>query len=143
MEDYQINIGDVLYLRCGHCNPPKNKFFIIASLEPEPILLFINSRLNDFVNNNPNLKPCHVLIEQSEHTFLQYDSWVNCCAPCFEFSLENIEQDMQYGGKHCGMLSNLAIDNILIGIKNSPTLEQKNKNRILASLTSISLPQAG
>lgn len=137
MDDYQVRIGDILFLRCGHCIPPKNKYFVVVSIEPSPILLFVNSKLNDYVKNNPSLYPYHTSIKQSEHTFLKYDSWVNCCDPCIEFNLDNIEQDMKYGGKLCGVLSNIATNSIFEGVKNNPLLKRKIKARILKSLEEL------
>ena len=134
MEDYQVATGDILLLRCGHCTPPKNKYFVVVSIDPDPILLFINSKLNDFVKNNSNLYPYHTSIKESEHAFLKYDSWVDCCDPCIEFSFDGIEQDIKYGGEYCGVLSNTAAKIIFEGVQKNPLLKRKIKIKILHSL---------
>jgi len=133
----ELEIGDVLLLYCGHCTPPKPKYFIITVIEPEPILLFINSKLNNFIQNNPYLHPCHISIKYLEQNFLSHDSWVNCCEPCLEFSITDIERDLKYGGKHCGSLSNKGISNIIDGVKDSPVMKRKLKHRILNSLVLV------
>ena len=51
--DYdEIEIGDILLMHCDICKPPKNKYFIVAVIEPEPVLLFVNSELNNYVRNS-------------------------------------------------------------------------------------------
>lgn len=133
--DYDdIEVGDVLYLYCGHCTPPKLKYFVVVTVIPEPILLFINSELNSYVNTHSYLLPCHILIERSDNNFLKRDSWVNCCEPCHEFTIDNIERDLKYGGKCCGSLTRNGILNIIAGVKSSPVMKRKIKKRILESL---------
>lgn len=134
MEDYQVKTGDILFLRCGHCTPPKNKYFVVVSIDPDPILFFINSKLNDFVRNNLNLYPYHTSIKVSEHGFLKYDSWVDCCDPCIEFNFDGIEQDMKYGGEFCGVLSNTAANCIFESVKANPLLKRKIKTKVLDAL---------
>ena len=57
---------------------PKDKFVVIACFDPNPCGFFINSRINTFVQQNPRLLPCMVVIPARSHAFLQYDSWLDC-----------------------------------------------------------------
>lgn len=134
--DYDdIKVGNVLHLHCEHCTPPKLKYFIVVTTDPAPILLFINSELNNYVSNNVHLHPCHISIKEYEHVFLHHDSWVNCCEPCLAYSIDSIERDLKYGGRYCGSLSTDGIASIIMGIKNSPVIKRKTKKRILESLS--------
>lgn len=133
MEEFEI--ADVLKLRCFFCKPePKDKYFVVVSVEPEPILLFINSELNPFVARNPNLTPCHIEINGDAHEFLTHDSWINCCEPCIEFTTEEIETDLKYGGENCGKITKDTVKNIVAGIERSKTIKRKTKALILSSL---------
>ncbi|MEM9544191.1 MAG: hypothetical protein AAGA60_32510, partial [Cyanobacteria bacterium P01_E01_bin.42] len=57
---------------------PKDKFIIIAYLDPFPHGFLINSKINKFIKNQPNLLPCEAQILASQNTFLRYDSFVDC-----------------------------------------------------------------
>lgn len=52
-------------------------------------LVIINSVINANVNRNAYLKSQHVLIDQKRHTFLEYDSFVDC-TQIHEFKLQII-----------------------------------------------------
>ena len=135
--DYdEIEVGDILLMHCGICKPPKNKYFIVAVIEPEPVLLFVNSELNNYVRNNSHLYPCHISIKNTEEDFLSHDSWVNCCEAFHDFNIDDIERDLKYGGKHCGSLTQMGISHIIDGITKSPVMKRKTKTRIIASLSS-------
>lgn len=137
MEFEDIIVGDVLALHCQHITPPKVKYLIIAATEPDPIFLYINSNLTVYADTNPSLQECHIKIFEIDHSFLKRDSWVNCCKPCHEFTVEDIERDLKYGGRHLGSLSETAVSSVIEGIKNSRTVKKKIKTLILDSLEII------
>lgn len=61
-----VSCWEVFYLFCKHTKPnPKNKFVV-------------NSHVNEFVKNRPQLMQCEVKILQQDHAFLSYDSYVDC-----------------------------------------------------------------
>lgn len=132
-----FDIGDVLLMHCYECTPPKPKFFVIVADYPDPILLFINSELNEYVQRNAHLHACHVKVVQAEHNFLTHDSWINCCEVCLDFSYEDIERELKYGAKHCGSLSSTAFHMVIDGVEASPLLKRKIKKTVLASLRSF------
>lgn len=74
--------GTVLYLWFPMVRPyPKEKFAILGAIEPAPMLLFIDSDVNPFVNHTEELVRHHLQIAQATHPFLAYDSWVDCTYP--------------------------------------------------------------
>lgn len=64
---------------CVHTKPhPKNKFVMIACIDEYPMGFLINSRINLYVQNRPNLLVCQALISRSRHSFLHHDSYIDC-----------------------------------------------------------------
>jgi hypothetical protein len=57
----------------------KYKFLVIlAEDDGDYLSFFINSEINQYIENKPALAKCQVLIKQEQHTFLKYDSYVAC-----------------------------------------------------------------
>lgn len=48
MSGVQVAVGDVFYLHCGLCNPPKPKFFVVAQVVPVLRMFLINSVLSAY-----------------------------------------------------------------------------------------------
>ena len=133
--DYDdIEVGFVLLMHCADCTPPKPKYFIVVSTDPEPILLIINSDLNSYVNTHSHLLDCNLQITKEENDFLKHDSWLNCCNSYQGFTIEDIERDLKYGGKYCGCLTNSILSKILTSVSNSQVMKRKTKARILNSI---------
>lgn len=73
---------------CRHAKPnPKNKYVVIAYIDPTPHGFFINSIINTFIKKRPYLLACEAKIISSQHNFLRYDSYVDC-RDIFPFSVE-------------------------------------------------------
>jgi hypothetical protein len=64
---------------CRHARPlPKDKFVVVTCFDPNPCGFFINTRVNEFIANHPDLLPCEVAMAATEHPFLAHDSWLDC-----------------------------------------------------------------
>ena len=63
---------------CVHTTPIKIKFVIIACLDERPMGFLINSAINDFIINRPNLSACQAAITGDEHRILKRNSYVDC-----------------------------------------------------------------
>lgn len=86
-----LEIGQVFSLRCLLCNPPKQKLFVIASLDPLRCLI-INSAPSPFQASSPRQLAALAPIMYSEHAgFLSHDSFVDCSGVSFEYKVEDIE----------------------------------------------------
>jgi len=85
-----IDLGDVFFLRCGLCNPPKSKFFVVVQVQPLRMLL-INSDVTAFVQSRPRHLALHVPILQCDHpAFLTHDSFLACDHVSHEHSYEGL-----------------------------------------------------
>lgn len=73
----QITEGDVFYLKCTLCNPPKMKYFVVA--QATPLRMFIvNSVLNPFVQRNPDHLAAMALMRLAQHPWMHHDSYIAC-----------------------------------------------------------------
>ena len=109
---------------CRHAKPaPKDKFIVIAYGNPSPHGFFINSRINNFIRNRPDLLSCEAEILASQHPFLRYDSYVDCreIFSFYEIELTNTR----------GILSPDAQQVVIEAVNYCPVLEQIHKTRIL------------
>ena len=138
MCDESISVCDVLYLRCFYCNPPKDKFYVVVALDPRPLLLIVNSKLNNYVLSNENLISCNKKISLNGHEgFLRYDSWIDCCNVVEDFPMEDIETQLKFGAINHGKITKETQQDIITGVSNSPVMKRKLKNIILQSLKKI------
>jgi hypothetical protein len=83
--------GRILHLHCSFTTPPKDKFVVIAALEPEPILFVINSEINKWLQDRPDLRDRQTTLHQSDHRFLGRDSFLNCTEAIRKVPLSEIE----------------------------------------------------
>ncbi len=135
MDDYRLSPGGVIHAFCYACKPPKDKFFVIGAIEPKPLLLVINSRLNCYVSERPKLHACHVAISGNNYTFLRHDSWVSCCDAFTDLSYDDLERELQYNPN--ASLGRLLDEDLLAvsqAIEISPTMQRKHKRILLQSL---------
>ncbi|NEP57941.1 MAG: hypothetical protein F6K31_13115 [Symploca sp. SIO2G7] len=116
---------DVFFLHnCRYTQPsPKNKLIVIAYIEPSPHGFLINSKINDYLKNNPRLLPCEALISSSQHSFLKYDSYVDC-RDIFAFLEGELVNPR-------GSISEKAKQTIITAARHCPVLENIHKKRIL------------
>lgn len=70
--------GRALQLRCDFTTPPKDKYLVLACVEPEPLFLVINSKINELIQRRAWLLQCQVRINQEDHHFLQHHSYIDC-----------------------------------------------------------------
>jgi hypothetical protein len=64
--------------QCQNANPPKDKYVIVACFDEQPMGFFINSNINQWLQNRPYMLVCEAPILHIEHAVLRYDSWVDC-----------------------------------------------------------------
>ncbi len=76
-----IDIGKAILIKIQELNVNYPKYIIIVSsndLEKLLAYVIINTEINNNVFPNSYLKSLHVKIDQQNHPFLAYDSFVNC-----------------------------------------------------------------
>lgn len=100
-----IALGDVYYLRCTLCNPPKQKFFVVAQAAPILRMFLINSDLSAYERSRPAIVAAKARILAAEHPFLRHDSFVGCDYVSHEYAQALPDILADYPGVYVGSLS--------------------------------------
>lgn len=86
----EIERWQVYHVYCHQTTPAKFKYVVVVYVTASYCLGFlINSETPRFVSSQPELYPCMVDIRSDQHSFLRYDSVVDCMAP-FTFPLQDL-----------------------------------------------------
>lgn len=135
IEKKELSVGDVLYLHCDFTTPEKNKFMVVACCEPLLVLL-INSNINQFISSREELLDCQVKISQSEHDFLDWDSFVNCVDAHAAFELDVVKEQLSlnYMEVYRGRVVDNCMSEIKRAVNSSPTMIRKHKRAIITEL---------
>ena len=129
-----VSPGDVLKLFFQTTTPPKWKRCVVACLEPNPVLLLINTNVNPFVNDTPELKACQVLIDCASHQFMRSESWIDC-SQLFGYPRNWIEAAVAGEPRqHLGRISDVVRRDIMNCVHNTPLLSERKKRVILDGL---------
>lgn len=86
-----VGVGDVFFLRCLLCNPPKDKFFVVALADPLKLFL-ISSEMTEFQRTRPEHVAALATIEVAEHDFLEHDSLIGCDWLSHEYDSDALER---------------------------------------------------
>lgn len=76
-----IKVGAVIRKFMTNTTPPKEKRFIIVGLSDDSVALavvYINTRINPFIERNPELKNLQLPLKRNNRSILDYDSFVDC-----------------------------------------------------------------
>ena len=108
---------------CRHAKPdPKDKFVVIVCRDVQAMGFFINTGVNSYIKNRPELSACQVVIKASDHKCLDWNSYVDC-SELFRF--EDAELSIR----------NPLVKHTREAIKNavniSETLEERHRKLIL------------
>lgn len=87
--DLEFELGDVFYLTCTLCDPPKQKYFVAVQVDPLRMVL-INSEVSSFVRNKPRTLALHLHLAHGIHDFLHHDSYLACDHLSHEYSRERL-----------------------------------------------------
>jgi hypothetical protein len=130
-----VRAGDVLKLFFETTTPRKWKRCVVACLEPKPVLLLINSRVNPFVIDRPELRACQVLLDAANHQFMRYDSWIDCSDP-FGYQRDWIDSAVTQdpAATLLGRISATVRQDIIACVENTPLLSARQKKHILDGL---------
>ena len=75
----QIQAGAILLLNCPFTQlRPKDKFVIVAHACDYPLLIVVNSAINEYINSRPHLKARQIPILACDYAFLSHDSFADC-----------------------------------------------------------------
>ena len=127
--------GQIFHLHCNFITPPKEKFLILACCEPKPLFFFINSGVHRFVQADQDLSRCQVVIDAKSHTFLNYDSYVDCREPIDRFTREDVESQVLNSMDRIKCAITDGVKNeILSAIKFSPLMNAREVGWVVDSL---------
>jgi hypothetical protein len=132
MQYSDIEIWHVYFCpQCRHAIPdPKDKYIIIVAKDSGTIFgCFINSNRTPYVNNRPYLHSCEANIPQVTHSFLIYNSIVDCHT-VYSFTANEFS-------KQLGQIEVATKNTLLQSIYACPVIKTKRKKLIYlqASLT--------
>jgi len=124
--------GRVLHLNCAFAE--KEKFVVLGSVNPEALILMINSRVHRYVAERPELARCQVTIDQASHTFLTYDSIV-ACHEVQTMSLQDIYEQIQADPSRIKTeISDDVRGEILAAVKHARTIPRQHQDQMLTAL---------
>lgn len=74
----KIEAGSVFHIWCPSCKPPKWKFYVVASINPQVRYFLINTRPAAFQLADVQLAAHQVEMLEKDHGFLNHDSVIDC-----------------------------------------------------------------
>lgn len=136
--DEQVNNafapGQILHLFCIFTEPSKYKFLVLVSVEPL-LFFFINSEINSFKRNKPDLLNAQIEIKKSDYTFLDHDSFIDCSQVIEYFTKKEIEIQLEHDINNIKIkIDEATKKKILEAVKISKTITPVCKDAIIASL---------
>jgi len=132
--DRSLVPGIIVRLFCPFTSPPKHKFLLLLSMNPNPVFFIINTQPNRFlIRNFPDLQ---ILIKQNEYAdFLSRDSFIDCSTPRDDFTVEDIKRKVLADvGRIKGKLTESDRAAVVDAIKRNRTIEARLKRTLLQEL---------
>jgi hypothetical protein len=135
----KLQPGRVVYLFCEFTAPrPKDKYLLLACVDPLPLFFVINSEVSDFIKERAHLHRCQVRLDVASHDFLDHDSSIACHEAKSEFSIEDINRQLLSNMDRIkGVISNDVRDQVLAAVKACTVLPNREKMWILKALTPV------
>lgn len=130
----RLTPGRVLFLHCNFTIPPKNKFLLLASVEPEPLFFVINSTVNEYIRKREWLFRGQIKIGHEEHSLLQHHSFIDCTTAHKIPLCDVYEQVEADSGRLKGEISPHVRKQIVGAVRIAKTLSPRQKSTILSAL---------
>lgn len=130
-----LNPGCVIRLEVKLTSITKPKFLVlVVTDEPEYLSFLVNSEINPFIANRPNLLQCQVSIDAESHDFLHHDSHI-ACHEIFTMKREDVIKALMADPSSIkGVISSVVQDQVIAAVKVAKTLDKDKKSRIISSL---------
>ena len=130
--------GCFVLLYCDFTDPPKDKFFLVASINPLVLLFIVNSNIRPFIANRPKLLESQVLLKPQDYGFLDHDSYLACHEVINYFSLDDIIEELNKDlSRIKGSLTVATRDEIVKILNKNMSLTLEQRVIITKSLNSI------
>ena len=129
-----LRVGDILFLYVQSLRNPKPKYCVLASLEPRPLLFLINSELTNYKQAQPDLMAGQLEIDAQNHSFLRYDSWLDCAESHF-YDRERLGAEFEATPEILvGHLSDAMLARVVEVVRCSRVLPKRDITQILMAL---------
>ena len=131
----RLKPGAILYRHCEFTKPPKSKFLLVLQVQSETLVFVINSAINSFLESKKPLREAQISIDQANHTFLDYDSYINCTEiECLDTAIL-VEEIMQNMDQIKGCITEGLKAKVIATIDDSFTLSPAEIAKLVASLS--------
>jgi hypothetical protein len=126
--------GMIVRLFCPFTTPPKHKFLLLLSMNPEPVFFIINSKLNPFLVRH--FQDQQIPIKQQDYSaFLSNDSFIDCSRPRSDFKADDIRGKLMADvGRIKGKLNETDRVAVLDAIRRNRTIEARLKRSLIKVL---------
>lgn len=130
-----LRVGAVIYKHCDFTTPPKDKFLVVASLEPRLLVLLINTKINQFYVHQ-GLEQFHVPVPEAEHNFLTHDSYTNCVEAQTAFDCSQIRQEVidNYTNVFKGWLTDDCLEAVYHAVKSNIMIRRGHQKEIISAI---------
>lgn len=130
-----LRVGAVIHKHCDFTTPPKDKFLVVASLEPRLLVLLINTKINQFYVQQ-GLDQFHVPVPEAEHNFLTHDSYTNCVEAQTAFDCSQIRQEVidNYTNVFKGWLTDDCLEAVYHAVKSNIMIRRGHQKEIISAI---------
>jgi hypothetical protein len=130
-----LSAGDIVFLYVPSLKNPKEKFAVVACVQPRPILLLISTELTEFKQIRLALRAEQIVVKADDHPCLKYDSWLDCTEPhCYDELCTECDERPEI---IVGHISPALRAEIVTVVTASKTLTRRNKASILAAINPV------
>ncbi len=133
--DRHLAPGTIVLLFCSTTTPPKEKYLLLVSVQPEVLAFIINSNLTNFQQRTRAINVQQIEVSPQEITCLTHNSWINCSEVLREFSLTDIRNALLSDPSRIkGVASSDLRTRIVESVCDSETLENRHQTRVMSDL---------
>jgi hypothetical protein len=127
--------GTVVRINVKFPNQTKTKYLLlVADEDPDYWTFIINTDINQFVKNRPELLKCQVAVDASNNQFLAHDSHVACHELMRMRREEMIRELMDSTDSMKGQISDDIKTEVIAAVKFAKTISEAEKSIVIAAL---------
>ncbi|MBA4318489.1 MAG: hypothetical protein C0412_08815 [Flavobacterium sp.] len=142
LKEQQINNaivpGQILKLFCSFTKPPKEKYLLLASVNPTVCIFIINTSIHPFIKSKHDLLEAQVLMKKVDYQFLDHDSYIACHELINHFTIEEVKKQLLLDASRIkGRINSITRNNILISVDNCRALPKTDKKIIVNGMNRL------
>ena len=125
--------GEVYRLFVNDTKPPKVKYLIVISVTESAVnyaSVFINSEINTKTKYSDLLQQAMISIDSNRHSFLKYDSFVDCSQVEFRSKKELVDAYQTDKNVLLGNVNKEKMNELYLAILHAPSIKGKIKKRL-------------